>query len=39
MKKVFTLREDNNSILCMDFAPKAVHFATAGKDANIRVYD
>lgn len=39
MKKIFTVKEEENSILCCDFLKNGDFFATAGKDSNIRVYD
>lgn len=39
MKKMFSIEEKDNSILCCDFSKTGEHFATAGKDANIRIYD
>ena len=39
MKKMFSLEEKQNSILCCEFSKTGEHFATAGKDCNIRVYD
>ena len=39
MKKIFTVTEEENSILCCDFIKSGDLFATAGKDCNIRIYD
>jgi WD40 repeat protein len=39
MKKLFTIAEPENSLHCCDFSKSGDHFATAGKDANIRIYD
>jgi WD40 repeat protein len=39
MKKLFSIKEEENSILCCDFDPTGERFATAGKDRSIRVYD
>lgn len=39
MKKLFFMREENNTINALDFSRCGTFFATAGKDANIRVYD
>jgi WD40 repeat protein len=39
MKKIFNLKEEDNSILCLDFNETGEQFATAGKDCNIRIYD
>ena len=39
MKKLFTVDEKENSILCCDFSKTGEHFATAGKDSDIRIYD
>ena len=39
MKKLFFLREENNTINTIDFSTNGTEFATAGKDCNVRVYD
>ena len=39
MKRMFSVEEKDNCILCCDFSKTGEHFATAGKDSNIRVYD
>ena len=39
MKKLFTIEEKDNSIMCCDFSKNAEYLATAGKDRAIRVYD
>jgi WD40 repeat protein len=39
MKKLFSIEEKENSIHCIDFSPSGEHFATAGRDAHIRIYD
>ena len=39
MKKLFTIEEKDNSIMCCDFSKCAENLATAGKDRAIRVYD
>ena len=39
LKKLFFLREDNNTINTIDFSRNGTSFGTAGKDANIRIYD
>lgn len=31
--------EENNSVFALDYSPEGKHFATAGKDRNIRIYD
>lgn len=38
-KELFTVKEENNSILCMDYDKTGERFATGGKDFNIRIYD
>ena len=38
-KYLFTIQEENNSILCMDYDKTGEHFATAGRDFNVRIYD
>lgn len=39
MKKVFNLREDDNTILALDYSPTGEMFATGGKDCHVRIYD
>jgi WD40 repeat protein len=39
MKKLFVIQEKENSLHCCDFSKTGEHFATAGKDAHIRIYD
>jgi len=39
MKKLFSIEEKENSLHCCDFSKTGEHFATAGKDAHIRIYD
>lgn len=39
MKKMFSIEEPQNQILCCDFRKTGDSFATAGKDCNIRIYD
>lgn len=39
LKKLFSMREHNNTINAIDFNRTGSLFATAGKDANIRIYD
>lgn len=39
LKKLFALREENNTINAVDFNRTGSLFATGGKDFNIRVYD
>ena len=39
MKKLFMMREHDNTINTIDFNRTGTLFATAGKDCNIRVYD
>jgi WD40 repeat protein len=39
MKKLFSIKEKENSIHCIDFSSTGERFATAGRDAQIRVYD
>lgn len=39
MKRLFHIEEKDNSLHCCEFAPAGLHFATAGRDAHIRVYD
>lgn len=39
LKKLFFLREEENTINTIDFNRSGGLFATAGKDCNIRIYD
>ena len=39
MKRMFSIEEPDNSILCCDFTKTGGHFVTAGKDCNLRIYD
>jgi WD40 repeat protein len=39
MKKLFVIEEKENSLHCCGFSKTGEHFATAGKDAHIRIYD
>ena len=39
MKKLFSIEEKDNSLHCCDFSKSGEHFATAGKDCHIRIYD
>ncbi len=39
LKKLFSTREDDNTINTIDFNRSGSVFATAGKDCNIRIYD
>jgi WD40 repeat protein len=36
---MFSIKEEENSLLCCDFDRTGERFATAGKDCHIRVYD
>jgi WD40 repeat protein len=39
MKKLFSIEEKENSLHCCDFSHSGQHFATAGRDAHVRIYD
>ena len=39
LKVLFTVEEEGNSLHCCDFSPSGQHFATAGRDCHIRIYD
>jgi WD40 repeat protein len=39
MKKLFSIEEKENSLHCCEFSHSGQHFATAGRDAHIRIYD
>lgn len=39
MKKLFSIEEPGNSLHCCDFSKSGEHFATAGRDCHIRIYD
>ena len=39
MKRLFTIHESHNQIMCCDFDENGKQFATGGQDSNIRVYD
>eukprot|EP00919_Chromeraceae_sp_WS-2016_P030010 GHVR01071270.1.p1 GENE.GHVR01071270.1~~GHVR01071270.1.p1 ORF type:complete len:209 (+),score=12.81 GHVR01071270.1:345-971(+) len=39
LKQIFHLKEENNTILTMDFTKNGAYFATGGSDCNIRIYD
>ncbi len=39
MRKLFSIEEKENSLHCCEFSHSGQHFATAGRDAHIRIYD
>ena len=39
LEKAFRIPEEKNEIATVDVSPDGVHFATAGSDRNVRVYD
>jgi hypothetical protein len=39
LRKLFSIEEKENSLHCCDFSISGGHFATAGRDCHIRVYD
>ena len=39
MKRLFTVHEPQNQIMCCDFDGIGKQFATSGQDSNIRIYD
>ena len=38
-KQIAHIFEESNYIMAIDYSPDALHFATAGKDNIIRIYD